>query len=293
MLVNRANLNTLHVSFNAAFMKGFGSATNDHDVFTFKVASTTKEEEYGWLGEDESLREWVGERAIRSIRDHGYSIRNRKFERTVGVPRDVIEDDLHGLYSTRFERMGMSAARHPCELAFEALKGGFENKCFDGQYFFDGDHPVAGGTQSNTGGGAGNPWFLVDSMALLSPIIFQTRRDYEFTTLDNPTDENVFMRDEYLYGVSARVAAGYGIWQTAYGSKQDLTADNYKAAREAMLAFKNDAGKPMGCKPTHLICGPGHEHEALEILNAERLASGATNVYKGTAEPVVTPWLAA
>ena len=32
------------------------------------------------------------------------------------------------------------------------------------------------------------------------------------------TDENVFMRDEYLYGVNARDGVGYGFWQMAYGS---------------------------------------------------------------------------
>lgn len=58
-----------------------------------------------------------------------------------------------------------------------------------------------------------------------------------------------------------------------------------------MLAFKNDAGAPMGCMPTHLIVGPSNRTEALEILNADRLASGATNINRGTAELVITPWL--
>ena len=292
MIINSANLQAMYVGFQTIFQQGFGNASTDHQVFTQEVRSTTAIEEYPFLGEDEDLREWVGERVISSIQDHGYQIRNRKFERTVSVSRDKIEDDTYGTYSMRFQRMGMAAGRHPCQLAYDTLKEGFNKKCFDGQYFFDTDHPGKGGTQSNTGGGDKNPWFLIDANALAKPIIFQKRRDYELTRLDNMTDENVFMLDEFLYGVSARCEAGYGIWQTAYGSRQILEADSYQAAREAMLAFKNDAGAPMGCKPTHMIVGPSNEKEALEILNAERLASGATNVYKGTAQLIVTPWLA-
>ena len=292
MLVNNANLQTLFVAFSAAFQKGFGQGALDHELFVTPTTSTTAEEEYGFLGEDASLVKWVGERTIQSIQAHGYRLQNEKFERTVAVPRDIIEDDKHGIFGMRFETMGRAAGAHPCELSYAALKGGFENKCFDGQYFFDTDHPVdEGNVQSNSGGGAGSPWFLIDANAMLKPIIFQTRRPYTMTRMDDMKDENVFMRDEYLYGVDARVQAGYGLWQSAYGSKQPLTDANYEAARAAMLSFKNDAGRPMGCVPTHLICAPANEKEALELLNADRNAAGATNVWRGTAKLQVSPWL--
>jgi phage major head subunit gpT-like protein len=36
-----------------------------------------------------------------------------------------------------------------------------------------------------------------------------------------PDDENVFKRDEFLYGVRARGAAGYGLWfLTALAAQQ-------------------------------------------------------------------------
>ena len=55
---------------------------------------------------------------------------------------------------------------------------------------------------------------------MIKPVIFQRRRDYDLRRMDMRDDEHVFMRDNYRYGVDARVNAGYGLWQLAYGSKQ-------------------------------------------------------------------------
>ena len=141
MIVNSGNLQTLYRGYNAAFRDGFGQAMADHMPFTLDVTSMTRTEEYGWLGQFPGLKEWVGERVLRGIREHGYVIRNRKFEATVEVNRDDIEDDHYGVYSPLFQEMGRAAAAHPCELTFGRLKAGFDTACYDGQYFFDTDHP--------------------------------------------------------------------------------------------------------------------------------------------------------
>lgn len=293
MIINSGNLQTLYRGFNAAFRDGFGQAKADHEPFTLDVTSMTAEEEYGWLGQFPSMKKWLGERALRGIREHGYSIRNEKFEATVEVSRDSIEDDKYGVYTPLFQEAGRSAGAHPCEMAFGALKNGNSTLCYDGQYFFDTDHPVDGASVSNWGGGAGTGWYLLDCSRMIKPIIFQRRRDYDLRRMDMRDDEHVFMRDLYRYGVDARVNAGYGLWQLAYGSRQSLTTANYEAARVAIMDVKGDEGRPLGCKPTHLVVPPSLEHEGLELLNAERLANGATNVYKGTATLIVSSWLAA
>ena len=41
-----------------------------------------------------------------------------------------------------------------------------------------------------------------------------------------------------------------------------------------------------------LVVPPTLEKEALELINAERSAAGATNIYRGSAELLVSPWLA-
>lgn len=301
MIVNSGNLQLLNRAYSAAFNEGFGQAPADHDVLTMDVPSMTAVQEYGWLGQFPGLTEWVGERVLKGIAEHGYVLRNRKFESTVEVGRDAIEDDQHGVYTPLMREMGRAAAAHPCELVFEALLAGFWTTCYDGQYLLDSDHPVGAGTVSNVGGapvraqilsGGQTPWFLVDGSRAIKPILFQRRRDYRFEAMDRLEDEHVFSRDAFRYGVDARCSAGYGLWQLVFGSVNALTPDNYDAARQALHEMRGDQGRQLGVMPTHLIVPPSLEKEALEILNADRNSQGATNVWRGTATPLVTPWLA-
>lgn len=63
-----------------------------------------------------------------------------------------------------------------------------------------------------------NSWFLLCTNRPLKPIIYQIRKKAQFVSMTNETDDNVFMRKEYLYGVDNRCNGGYGFWQMAYGS---------------------------------------------------------------------------
>lgn len=63
-----------------------------------------------------------------------------------------------------------------------------------------------------------NEWFLMDTTKPVKPLVFQRRKPPEFVALDNPNDQNVFMKREFIYGVDSRDNAGYGLWQLAYGS---------------------------------------------------------------------------
>lgn len=292
MVINRENLNAMYNGFKAAFVKAFAGVTPDWNKVATLVPSTSKVENYGWLAEFPSLREWIGDRQIKSIAASGYQITNKKFEASVGIPRDDVEDDSYGVMAPLFQEMGYAASTHPDELVFALLAAGFETKCFDGQYFFDTDHPVGDGTVSNHGGGSGTPWFLLDTSRPLKPLIFQKRREYELKAMTDAQDEGVFMRDEYRYGVDARCNVGYGFWQMAYGSKQTLDETNYGSARAAMMAMKSDTGRPLGIKPTLLVVPPTLEAAALKLVQAENNAAGATNIYRNSAQVLVVPWLA-
>lgn len=297
MLINAANLKTAGVGFSGAYKRGLGEAASMLSVIATTISSTTAQQEYGWLGKMKGMREWLGDRVVNSIATHGYTIKNKDWEDTVEVDRNDIEDDNLGVYSPLFEEMGRATGAHPDELAWALLKDGFATNCYDGQYFFDTDHPVLDKdgnvtSVSNSGGGAGTPWFLIDDSRALKPIIFQERKKAQFVAKDDPTDENVFRRKQFLYGVDARYNVGFGYWQFAYGSKQTLNAAAYAAARAAMQGMKGDYGRPLGLRPKLLVVPPALEEAGLEILNAERNAAGETNVWKGTAKLEVVPWLA-
>jgi phage major head subunit gpT-like protein len=291
MIINQASLQAIYQSFSMVFQSAFDAVKPMYTAVAMVVPSSVRENTYAWLGAFPKMREWVGERIVKNLSLHKYSIANKDWELTVEVDRNDIEDDAIGVYNPIVQELGRSAGVHPDELVFSVLASGFATACFDGQYFFDTDHPVGSGVVSNTGGGAGAAWFLLDTSKAMKPLIFQSRREVGFISKDRPEDENVFMRKKYLYGVDRRDNAGFGLWQLAWGSKQTLDAAAYAAARAAMMSFKDEAGKPLGVTPTLLVVPPTLESAARAILMNERDAGGATNPWWKTAELLVVPWL--
>jgi len=296
MLINQANLATLYTGFQTVFNDAFQNTQSDFDRVAMTVASSSRTEHYGWLGSTTRFREWLGDRLIQNLEAHDFSIKNKDFENTVAVRRNDIEDDTYGVYAPIVAQLGQDARTHPDELVFGMLGDGFAGLCYDGQPFFSAAHPLTGpegetSSVSNFGGGTGTPWFLLDTTRMVKPVIFQKRRDYRFIALDREDDEHVFRKAEFVYGVDARVNAGYGLWQLAYASKQDLTAVNYAAARAGMLGLTGDNGRPLGIRPNLLVVPPSLEQAAREVLMAERTTGGKTNIWRNSAELLVTPWL--
>lgn len=297
MKITAAALQAMNVGFRADFQNAFDAVPKMKDRVAKTVPSSTASNIYGWLKGLSGMREWLGPRLIDNLSEASYTIANRHFEKTVGVDRNHIEDDQLGIYKDAFAIMGDGAARLPEELVWGLLKDGFTTTCWDGQNFFDTDHPViaADGTETtyaNTDGGAGTPWFLICSNRPLKPIIYQERKPVEFVTKDRPEDENVFNNRQFVYGADMRCNVGYGLPQTAWGSKQALSAANYATARAAILGMKGDGGAPLGLVPDLLIVPPSLEQAGRKIVGNQMNDAGATNEWYGTAELLVVPWLA-
>ncbi len=296
MIINHGNLAILNQGFSAAFKTGLQSVTPMWSQLATQLPSNTAEQKYAWLGKITRFREWIGERQYQNLIAHDYAIKNRTFENSVKVGRDEIEDDHYGVYTPVMQQLGQDAALHPDELVFELFNKGFTTACYDGQYFFDTDHPVgAPGKQrsvSNFQGGSGTAWFLVDNSKTLKPIIYQKRRDYAFQAKTSLSDDNVFSRNEFVWGADGRGNVGYGLWQLAYASKETLTPQAYADARAAQQSMVGDDGKPLVIRSQQLWVPPSLEKAALEVVKAERLSNGATNVMAGSAQMVVCPWLA-
>lgn len=296
MIINEQTLSLTFKGFQTIYGEHLLQGETHWDKIAMTIPSTGRSETYAWLGGFPQLREWIGPRHVNSLSAHGFTIENRKFESTIALKRDDLADDRLGVFRPIIAEMGVQARNHPEHLIFELLAKGFETECFDGQPFFDADHPVkdADGTVqsvSNIQAGSSTPWFLLDTSRALRPIIWQEREGYEFQSMDRPENPHVFKNDEYLYGVRARVNAGFGLWQLAFGSKAALNRENYAAARAAMMGYRADGGRILGVKPSLLVVPPALEDAALQLLNAENDAAGASNVWRNTAELVVTPFL--
>ena len=295
MIINSQNLSILNQAFNASFQSGLTSAAPMWGQCASLVPSTTSEQKYGWLGKITKFRDWIGERQYQNLVAHDYAIKNKTWENTVDVSRDEIEEDQYGIYAPVVEQLGQDAALHPDEMVFGLLKAGFTTPCYDGQYFFDTDHPVgAPGAQasvSNFQGGSGTPWFLLDTTKVLKPVIYQKRRPYTITPKTSLTDDNVFGQNKFVWGADGRGNVGFGLWQLGYASKQALTVQSYADARAEHQSIVGDNGKPLVIRSAELWVPPSLEQEALECVQAERLANGATNVMRNLSKVVVCPWL--
>lgn len=149
MVVNQLALRGIFVGFNTIFNKVFNDQSPLWSKVATKVPSSTSEENYKWLGKIPRMREWIGEREIQNLSASDYTIKNKKFELTIAVPRDEIEDDRIGIYNPVISDIAQSTATHPDNLVFKLLKGGFVTACYDGKPFFSANHKNGEDTVSN------------------------------------------------------------------------------------------------------------------------------------------------
>ncbi|WP_337050247.1 Mu-like prophage major head subunit gpT family protein, partial [Serratia fonticola] len=74
---------------------------------------TTGTEDYAWLSDFPRMREWIGEKTLRSLAAFNYTLKNRDFDATVEVDRNDIKDDRLGIYGIKAQSAGQSAALWP------------------------------------------------------------------------------------------------------------------------------------------------------------------------------------
>lgn len=299
--ITKAQLDMIKTSLVARFDAGLKLAREDYKKIAKIIPSSSKSNTYAWLAQYPSFNEWVGSRQHKTIKEHAMQVVNRKFETTVDVMREDIEDDNIGQYGTLAESAGIAAIDLKNDLVFQALVNGFSTACYDGQYFFDSDHPVypnADGTGtattvSNMQTGTGEPWVLLCTRRAASPIYLQERMPVQFDAITDVKNDTVFNYDKYSFGGRWRGEAAYGFWQCAFGSRADLTAANFQAAYAAMLKCKGDGGRPLGIIPDLLVCGPDNQAAAEALLKAQQNAAGASNINYNKVELFVSPWMVA
>lgn len=149
MLVNKASIQAAFIALKTTFNNAFGAAPSVWDKIAMKVPSTTGQNDYAWLSAFPKMREWLGDKVVKNLEAFKYTIVNKSYEATIGVKRDDIEDDNLGIYGPQAQMAGFSAKQWPDELIMDLVNGGFANLGYDGQYFFDTDHAVAGASVSN------------------------------------------------------------------------------------------------------------------------------------------------
>jgi len=107
-------------------------------------------EDYKWLGMSPAMREWVGGRMAKGIRDNAYTIKNKPFESTLEIAIDDLRRDKTGQIMIRIGEQVDRVNTHWARLLSALIVAAESSACYDGQSYFDVDHSEgASGTQSN------------------------------------------------------------------------------------------------------------------------------------------------
>ena len=145
MIVNRAALDGLFRNLRAEFQAAYMAAETTYGAISSHMQASTSREDYRWFHRWPKMREWLGERTVRSLVAHGYNVPNLKFEASVAVSRDDLEDDILGIYKMQASGAGIAAREWPDILVYKALENGEGGLCHDGKPYFAADHPLAEG----------------------------------------------------------------------------------------------------------------------------------------------------
>ncbi len=144
LIINKSTLAELTKNIKTSFQKVFDAVTTDYQSTTMIVPSTGSENDYKWLDGWPQMRKWIGDKVIKSLKAFKYVLVNEPYEATIEVKRDDIEDGNLAGYSVQAEMTGQSAGEFYDDLDAEVKNGAFVNECYDGQFFYDVDHPVEG-----------------------------------------------------------------------------------------------------------------------------------------------------
>ena len=138
-------LSALTTSIKQVFKTAFDPPPTTYPKVATEVPRTGASNTYTWTERFPSLRKWIGDKAVKKLTGHAYTLVNEDYEGTVEVDRNDIEDDNLGMYTIDAQSVAVSAKEWPDDLVFTVITKGFEEKCYDGKPFYSTDHKVGEG----------------------------------------------------------------------------------------------------------------------------------------------------
>ena len=152
-IITNSLLRAIDRQLSREFQRARQAAKTNWMRVATRVPSGTAEQVYGWLKEFPLMREWAkgADRPFADIAENAVSVTNKKWGNGVKIARESIEDDQLGIYAPMVRSLGQESMLSIDRETFKAMNGGFRAICYDGQNFFDTDHPVAANVDG-TGG---------------------------------------------------------------------------------------------------------------------------------------------
>ncbi len=151
MEINRVNLDALYTGYNLVYLRAYQTYVDETwkklgMILTGRVGKI----DLPLLEQIAGMRRWVGPREVKNLSADKMTIEAVRWEDTVGVDQDKIEDDQHGVFNPMFEMMAKNAANLGSQMIDELLKGAADAKWADGEDFFKANRKYGTGSKAGT-----------------------------------------------------------------------------------------------------------------------------------------------
>lgn len=157
MFLQSSTLAAARVGFDRIFQDGYQSVSAA-DMWWMRLAtkrpSKAKSNIYHLLKLFPRMRKWIGPRIMHNLLMADYTLTNLPYEDGFEIDVDDFEDDNLGIYDDALRQLGRAAGLWGNDIIYDAIIAAATTVCYDGQYFFDTDHPLevqgaAATTQAN------------------------------------------------------------------------------------------------------------------------------------------------
>lgn len=121
------------------------------DSYAMTINSNQASELYAWLGNVPVMREWIGGRQAKQLREYSWRVDNKDYEATLEVHLNELRRGSSGsAIMLRIAQLAQRVQSFPSKMLTQLLVDGEATACYDGQYFFDTDHSEGdSGSQTN------------------------------------------------------------------------------------------------------------------------------------------------
>lgn len=142
-VVRTSALDALRTTLNTSYLEAYKSPRENvfSEVCT-PITSARKKIVVAIADMLPQMREWVGDRKFHDAAQHSQEFTNPHYEISMEVDADDVEDDDYSGYILQSAGLAERAAVHPDVLLATLMQAATGIIGFDGQNFFDTDHPI-------------------------------------------------------------------------------------------------------------------------------------------------------
>lgn len=142
MLITTATLDQFFQRLNFRFQQAMLEVPTFWSQIATEVPSVTEQEVYSFLAMIPTMREWLGPRQIQNVAARAFAVPNKQWESTIGIDVNKLKDDQFGMFAALMPMQAQVVAEWRDRELARAIEAATTDLCWDGQPFFDTNHPV-------------------------------------------------------------------------------------------------------------------------------------------------------